>query len=210
MADLIRYDLLAQDALRGVVRKVLSDAAKNGLPGDHHFFIEFNFDAPGVRISERLRQSQLKKSPDSHFMTIVLQHQFWDLTVTDRHFEIGLSFGGVPEKLVVPFDAVKGFYDPSVQFGLQFEIAADAQAITGNAANEADGTTPAVERRPAPRGAASEPEEMPRTSARARKKDADSPAKKSGKDGAKEDGTKEDTGAPSGAQVVSLDKFRKK
>ena len=96
MTDLIRYDLLAQDALRGVVRKVLADAAKGGLPGDHHFFIEFNFDAPGVRISERLRQQQLKKSPDGHFMTIVLQHQFWDLVVTEKYFEIGLSFGGVP------------------------------------------------------------------------------------------------------------------
>ncbi|HWK01563.1 MAG TPA: ClpXP protease specificity-enhancing factor SspB [Xanthobacteraceae bacterium] len=209
MADLIRYDLLAQDALRGVVRKVLSDAAKNGLPGDHHFFIEFNFDAPGVKISERLRQSQLRKSPDSHFMTIVLQHQFWDLVVTDKQFEIGLSFGGVPEKLVVPFDAIKGFYDPSVQFGLQFEIATDAQAMTGSAANEADGEVPAIERRPSPRGAASEPEEMPKASARTKKKDADSPAKKSGRDGVK-DGTKEEADAQPSAQVVSLDKFRKK
>jgi hypothetical protein len=205
MADLIRYDLLAQDALRGVVRKVLSDAAKNGLPGEHHFFIEFNFDAPGVKISDRLRQSQIKKSPDSHFMTIVLQHQFWDLAVTDRHFEIGLSFGGVPEKLVVPFDAIKGFYDPSVQFGLQFEIATDAQAMTGNAANEADGTAPAAERRPAPRGAASEPEEMPKASTRAKKKDTDTAPKKAAKDN-----VKDDAGAQPSAQVLSLDKFRKK
>jgi hypothetical protein len=210
MADLIRYDLLAQDALRGVVRKVLSDAAKNGLPGDHHFFIEFNFDAPGVKISERLRQQQLKKSPDSHFMTIVLQHQFWDLAVTDKQFEIGLSFGGVPEKLIVPFDAVKGFYDPSVQFGLQFEIATDSQTTAGSAANEADSGTPAAERRPAPRGAASEPEEMPKASARAKRKDAESPAKKSGKDDTREDGAKEDAAAQPSAQVVSLDKFRKK
>jgi hypothetical protein len=214
MADLIRYDLLAQDALRGVVRKVLSDAAKSGLPGDHHFFIEFNFDAPGVKISERLRQSQFKKSPESHFMTIVLQHQFWDLAVTDKHFEIGLSFGGVPEKLVVPFDAIKGFYDPSVQFGLQFEIAADASAMDGNAANEADGVIPAgampaTERRPAPRGAPAEPEEKPKGAARAQKKDADAAAKKSGKDGAKED-TEEGAEAQPSAQVVSLDKFRKK
>ncbi len=216
MADLIRYDLLAQDALRGVVRKVLSDAAKSGLPGDHHFFIEFNFDAPGVKISERLRQSQLKKAPDSHFMTIVLQHQFWDLTVTDKYFEIGLSFGGVPEKLVVPFDAVKGFYDPSVQFGLQFELAAEAQAMPDNAANEADGTVPLTERRSAPRGAASEPEEMPKVSAaRAKKKDTEAASKKTAKDSAKDSAknAKEDaasTDAPPSAQVLSLDKFRKK
>ena len=193
MTDLIRYDLLAQDALRGVVRKVLADAAKGGLPGDHHFFIEFNFDAPGVRISERLRQSQLKKSPDSHFMTIVLQHQFWDLAVTDKHFEIGLSFGGVPEKLVVPFDAIKGFYDPSVQFGLQFEIVQDSQ-MQPAAANE-PGDVIAADRR-APRGAASEPEETPKTetakTALAKKEAADEPAEQAG------------------AQVVSLDKFRKK
>ena len=210
MADLIRYDLLAQDALRGVVRKVLSDAAKSGLPGDHHFFIEFNMDAPGVKISDRLRQSQLKKSPDSHFMTIVLQHQFWDLVATEKYFEIGLSFGGVPEKLVVPFDAIKGFYDPSVQFGLQFELAPEAQAISVNAANEADGATPIIsERRPAPRGAASEPEEMPKASpARAKKKDAEAAPKKNAKETAKE--SAETAGAQPSAQVLSLDKFRKK
>ena len=209
MADLIRYDLLAQDALRGVVRKVLSDAAKSGLPGDHHFFIEFNLDAPGVKISERLRQSQLKKSPDSHFMTIVLQHQFWDLVATDKYFEIGLSFGGVPEKLVVPFDAIKGFYDPSVQFGLQFELAPETQIMPANAANEADGATPISERRPAPRGAASEPEEMPKaSSARAKKKDAESTSKKNAKDTVKE--SAEPAGAQPSAQVLSLDKFRKK
>jgi hypothetical protein len=145
----------------------------------------------------------------------VLQHQFWDLAVTDKQFEIGLSFGGVPEKLVVPFDAIKGFYDPSVQFGLQFEIAADAQATTEDAANQADGTMPAgtisaAERRPAPRGAASEPEEMPKAAGRSKKKDSDAAAKKSGKDGAREDGMKEDAGAQPSAQVVSLDKFRKK
>ena len=116
MADLIRYDLLAQDALRGVVRKVLTDVAREGLKGDHHFYVAFDTRAPGVRISDRLRG----KYPEE--MTIVLQHQFWDLTVTEQTFEVGVSFGGTPERLLVPFTAIKGFFDPSVQFGLQFEV----------------------------------------------------------------------------------------
>jgi len=115
--DLIRYDILAQDALRGVVRKVLSEVAKTGLPGEHHFYITFETRAPGVRISSRM----LAQYPEE--MTIVLQHQFWDLAVTEHAFEVGLSFNGVPERLLVPFAAIKGFVDPSVQFGLQFETA---------------------------------------------------------------------------------------
>jgi len=115
MADQIRYDLLTQQALRGVVRSVLSEAAKKGLPGDHHFFIEFDTLAPGVRMSDRLRAQHPEK------MTIILQHQFWDLAVNDTAFEVGLSFGGITERLTVPFDAIHGFFDPSVQFGLQFE-----------------------------------------------------------------------------------------
>lgn len=113
--DLIRYDILAQDALRGVVRKVLAEVAKTGLPGEHHFYITFETRAPGVRISTRM----LAQYPEE--MTIVLQHQFWDLAVTEHAFEVGLSFNGVPERLLVPFTAVKSFLDPSVQFGLQFE-----------------------------------------------------------------------------------------
>ena len=116
--DLIRYDILAQDALRGVVRKVLAEVAKTGLPGDHHFYITFETRAPGVRISSRM----LAQYPED--MTIVLQHQYWDLSVTEHAFEVGLSFNGVPERLLVPFMAVKSFVDPSVQFGLQFESAA--------------------------------------------------------------------------------------
>ncbi len=119
--DHIRYDLLAQDALRGLVRKVLTDAAKSGLPGEHHFSISFRTDAEGVKMSPRLREQFPQE------MTIILQYQFWDLKVTDTGFEVGLSFGGVPEKLAVPFTAIKSFFDPSVQFGLQFEtIEADA------------------------------------------------------------------------------------
>jgi uncharacterized protein len=113
--DHIRYDVLARDALRGVLRKVLSDAAAHGLPGEHHFFITFISTAEGVKLSPRL----LAQYPDE--MTIILQHQFWDLVVLEDRFEVGLSFGGVPERLAVPFSAIKSFFDPSVQFGLQFE-----------------------------------------------------------------------------------------
>jgi hypothetical protein len=113
--DHIRYDLLTQEALRGVLRTVLSDAAKNGLPGDHHFFVTFDTCAESVRLSQRMRAQYPKE------MTIVLQHQFWDLSISDDSFEVGLSFGGVPERLSIPFAAVKGFFDPSVEFGLQFE-----------------------------------------------------------------------------------------
>jgi hypothetical protein len=120
--DHIRYDLLAQEALRGVVRRVLADAAKNGLPGDHHFFVTFDTRAEGVRLSQRMRAQYPEE------MTVVLQHQFWDLSVSDDGFEVGLSFGGVPEKLAIPFTAVKGFFDPSVQFGLQFEQGGEAAA----------------------------------------------------------------------------------
>jgi len=113
--DHIRYDILAQEALRSLVRNVLLDVAKNGLPGQHHFFITFDTLADGVRLSPRLR---------SHYpndMTIVLHHQFWDLIVNDTGFEVGLSFSGIPERLAVPFAAIKRFVDPSVQFALQFE-----------------------------------------------------------------------------------------
>ncbi len=119
--DHIRYDILAQEALRGVVRKVLSEVARTGLPGDHHFFISFVTQAPGVRLSQKLI-SQYDKE-----MTIVLQNQYWDLKVSETGFEVGLSFDGVNETLLIPFSAIKGFFDPSVQFGLQFEVA-EAQA----------------------------------------------------------------------------------
>lgn len=111
--DHIRYDILTQEALRGVVRKVLAEVARTGLPGEHHFFISFITKASGVRISQRL----LEQYPDD--MTIVLQNQFWDLKVGESGFEVGLSFDDKPEALFIPFTAIKGFFDPSVQFGLQ-------------------------------------------------------------------------------------------
>lgn len=115
--DHIRYDILAQEALRGVVRKVLTEVARTGLPGEHHFFISFVSQAPGVRMSQNLLAQYEKE------MTIVLQNQYWDLKVTETGFEVGLSFDGQNELLFVPFSAIKGFFDPSVQFGLQFEVA---------------------------------------------------------------------------------------
>ena len=113
--DLMRYDLLAQEALRGVVRASLRKIVKSGLPGEHHFYIAFDTRYPGVRLSERLDNKYPRE------MTIVLQHQYWNLQVREDEFEVELSFDNIPERLVVPFNAIKGFLDPHVQFGLQFE-----------------------------------------------------------------------------------------
>jgi hypothetical protein len=122
MTDHFRYDLMTQQALRGVLRNVLLEVVKKKvLPGEHHFYISFDTHADGVKISERLRLQYPEQ------MTIILQHQFWDLAVGERGFEVGLSFGGIPEKLVIPFEAINGFFDPSVQFGLQFEEVTEGQ-----------------------------------------------------------------------------------
>jgi hypothetical protein len=144
--DHIRYDILAQNALRGVMREVLTDAAKNGLPGEHHFYISFDTTAEGVRMSDRLREQHPQE------ITIILQHQFWDLAVTGDHFEVGLSFNGVPERLSVPFEAVKGFFDPSVQFGLQFETidTGAAEAADEQSASDQRVSTPLSKNLPAP------------------------------------------------------------
>ncbi|WP_457583758.1 SspB family protein [Ensifer canadensis] len=138
--DHIRYDILAQDALRGVIRKVLTEVAATGhLPGEHHFFITFLTGAPGVRISQHLKS----KYPEQ--MTIVVQHQFWELKVSDIGFEIGLSFSDTPERLVIPFNAIRGFYDPSVNFELEFDVAtaeeeeAESAEITAYPVPETDG-----------------------------------------------------------------------
>ena len=132
--DHMRYDILAQEALRGVVRKVLAEVAKTGLPGEHHFFISFATRAPGVRLSEKLLGQYDKE------MTIVIQNQYWDLKVSETGFEVGLSFDGIPETLVIPFSAVKGFFDPSVQFGLQFDpaTASGAEAVEAGADAEVE------------------------------------------------------------------------
>lgn len=179
--DYIRYDILTQEALRGVVRTVLSDAAAKGLPGEHHFFISFDTRADGVKISPRL----LAQYPDE--MTIVLQHQFWDLTVTQDAFEVGLSFNGIPERLVVPLAAITAFVDPSVQFGLKFAIQADA-------AEEEEAEPVSNERPPAQRERPStaEPPPVPANP---------SPLAKAGD---------EDANTQGGGEVVRLDRFRKK
>jgi uncharacterized protein len=114
--DLMRYDQLAQQALRGVVREALKKVQKSGLPGEHHFYIAFNTRYQGVELSERIAARYPRE------MTVVLQHQFWNLHIQEDHFSVELSFDNIPEKLVVPFNAIKGFLDPSVQFGLQFEV----------------------------------------------------------------------------------------
>jgi hypothetical protein len=178
--DHIRYDILAQAALRGVVRTVLADAAKKGLPGEHHFKITFSTTAPGVRLSDRMRA----RYPQD--MTIVLQHQFWDLVVGEPAFEVGLSFGGVTELITVPFDAVTAFFDPAVQFGFQFET------IEGTASAEADsGAQPAGKPAPAaarPVAEEKKPEALPALP------EAETPVPDQG----------------SGGEVVRLDRFRKK
>jgi hypothetical protein len=167
--DHIRYDVLARDALRGVLRRVLADAAEQGLPGEHHFFITFLSTAEGVRLSPRL----LAQYPEE--MTVILQHQFWDLVVTEDRFEVGLSFGGIPERLVVPFNSIKSFFDPSVQFSLQFEPP-DAAA------------EPAAKKSPAGPAPSALPAPVP-----APAENQETPAKPG-----------------DGAEVVRLDRFRKK
>ena len=114
--SLIPYDEIVQEALRAVVGRVLGTvAATQALPGAHHFYITFKTHAPGVDIPQRL----IERFPDE--MTIVLQHRFWDLKVEEDSFSVGLSFGGVPSTLHVPFAAVTDFVDPCVDFSLKFQ-----------------------------------------------------------------------------------------
>ena len=113
--SLIDYESLSQQAMRGVIRAVLKKTADEGLPGDHHFHISFDTQMQGVTLSKRLHERYPKE------MTIVLQHRYWDLFVKDDHFEVKLTFDSIPERLVVPFSAIKVFFDPSVRYGLQFE-----------------------------------------------------------------------------------------
>jgi hypothetical protein len=134
MKDIFRYDKMVETALRGVVREALARTAKQGLPGTHHFYITFRTDADGVSIPEYLKT----KYPSE--MTIVLEHQFWDLEVTDAHFAVTLSFANRPERVFVPLGAITAFADPSVKFGLQF------QETTGEAPAE---KTPPAKKTPA-------------------------------------------------------------
>lgn len=137
--SLIPYDEIVQEALRAVVGRVLRPVADSGaLPGEHHFYITFKTQAPGVHIPRRL----IERFPDE--MTIVLQNRFWELAVGDAQFSVGLSFGGVPSKLVIPYSAITGFQDPAVHFELRFQAqdGPDEPEPVEVAENDAD-TTPA-------------------------------------------------------------------
>ncbi|MFQ5467371.1 MAG: SspB family protein [Kiloniellaceae bacterium] len=136
----LRYDQMVEDALRGVVGRALAHAAAHGLPGDHHFYVTFRTAHPDVRISANLRQ----RYPGE--MTIVLQHQYWDLEVEPEFFAVTLSFSDVAERLIIPFSAVVAFADPSVRFGLQFDVGDGAGAV----APDGDEETGEAEQAPAP------------------------------------------------------------
>ncbi|HEY1780603.1 MAG TPA: ClpXP protease specificity-enhancing factor SspB [Roseiarcus sp.] len=182
--DLIRYDLLVQDALRSVVRKVLADTARNGLIGEHHFNIAFKTQAPGVVAPPGVKS----RFPDE--MSIVLQHEFWDLVVTQESFEVSLNFARKPERLTVPFDSITGFTDPSVPFGFKLEPRVSEPAAQPPAAVERKepasppGRPPA---KPAPVKPTAQPAAAKASSG------AEKPAEPDGE-----------------AKVVSIDAFRKK
>lgn len=206
----IDYEALAQGAMRAVVRTVLTRVAKTGLPGEHHFYIAFNTKAPGVSLSPRLKE----RYPEE--MTVVLQHRFWDLLVTDDRFEVNLTFDSIPERLVVPFTAIKVFFDPSVPYGLQFEEAGMGGGQTGAAekiVEDSDGEGGQ------PRGKSRGPSLVrPERKPRAPRKPA---AEKAGKGAdVAAPSEKEETSAADeapqtppvdpGPKVVKLDAFRKK
>ncbi len=134
----IDYDAKVQDALRGVVKTILSETAENGLVGDHHFYIAFKTQADGVDIPDHLKT----RFPEE--MTIVLQHKFWGLKVSEEQFEVGLSFNQQPAQLVIPFDAIVGFVDPSVQFALQFHEETDLEEEEEPAIDAPDTLDPIV------------------------------------------------------------------
>lgn len=186
--DWLRYDRLVEDALRSVVRRALLEVAANGLPGDHHFYLTFHTQDPGVSLSPALRAQYPKE------MTIVLQHQFWGLEVLEDQFTVKLSFNGVRETLVIPFQSVVSFADPSVKFGLQFET---TESDDGNIDSEDDEVEESS-------GGATLPAVLP-TKARDLN-DLPKSVDKNSTDAAEA----EKPAAGKGAQVVTLDAFRKK
>ncbi|HEY1944144.1 MAG TPA: ClpXP protease specificity-enhancing factor SspB [Roseiarcus sp.] len=186
--DYIRYDLLVQDALRSVVRKVMADVARGGLPGDHHFNIAFKTHAQGVVIPAAMRQ----RYPDE--MAIILQHEFWDLEVGADAFEVSLNFSRKPERLTIPFDSITGFSDPSVPFGFKLEPrisqpGADAASVAPGKSAEAASAAPLQTAKPSPPAAAAP------KSAEGAGKNSEAPAKPREGEAAK---------------IVSIDAFRKK
>jgi uncharacterized protein len=205
--DYIRYDILAQEALRGLVRTVLADTAAKGLPGDHHFFITFETGAEGVRLSPRLR------SQHPINMTIVLQHQFWDLSVSEEAFEVGLSFNGIPEKLRIPWGAITDFVDPSVEFGLKFAVVGEADKATDEQAPVTPATATGATLGETPRPPARH-EARPVASAGQDQGPAQAPAQAPAQPPAPAPAGLEPPVSPNkpdgGAEVVRLDRFRKK
>lgn len=136
--SLIPYDEIVQEALRAVVGRVLGSVASNGgLPGEHHFYITFKTQAPGVEIPKRL----IERFPDE--MTIVMQNRYWDLVVDESRFSVGLSFNQVPSKLVIPYSAITGFHDPAVNFELRFQATEGPDEPEPRDEAENDGETPA-------------------------------------------------------------------
>ncbi|MFT3732094.1 MAG: ClpXP protease specificity-enhancing factor SspB [Hyphomicrobium sp.] len=214
----IDYAKLQQEAMRGVVRSVLQQVIKTGLPGDHHFYISFHTQAQGVILSKRLKE----KYPNE--MTIVLQHRFWDLIVSEDRFEVKLTFDGIPERLVVPFSAIKVFIDPSVRYGLQFdEEASDRESAPAPRALTADATyddsseaprtqtkKPRTPRKPrADKDAASRSPQLAAVETSQALPPNPEPATKAGEAVAK-DGDDAAEKQPEGAKILSLDQFRKK
>jgi hypothetical protein len=143
MNDRFHYDALVDDALRSVVRRVLTQVADKGLPGSHHFYISFRSTDPGVMLPDYLRA----KYPEE--MTIVLQHQYWDLIIGPDSFEVTVSFNKQQERIKVPFAALSAFVDPSVRFGLQFDRK-DKAAASDKTADKVEAATPAPTPLPAP------------------------------------------------------------
>ncbi len=188
--DQMQYDLLTQKALRGVVRAALEHAAREGLPGEHHFYIAFSTLAPGIQISSRLRELH------SEEMTIILQHQFYALEVGFDRFTVQLHFNNIAETLVVPLDAITGFYDPSVQFGLQFDISTQATATNAQRGRSSTDHQPA----------ANAQLKLPESNSNKDEKAFPLPATDNPDTN---DEITADKSASGGAQVVSIDKFRK-
>ena len=188
MNDRFHYDALVDDALRSVVRRVLTQVAETGLPGSHHFYISFRSNDPGVELPEYLRA----KYPEE--MTIVLQHQYWDLIIREDDFEVTVSFNKQQERIKVPFAALSAFVDPSVRFGLQFDRKDKGTVPAEKPAAAPAGTTPlpAPEKRPS-LGAPTN------TASGEAKADADT----------KPDETPEKPDDPA-SKIVKLDSFRKK
>ena len=154
----IDYGVLLQRALRSVVRVVLERTVREGLPGEHHFYLSLRTDHPGTQVPPFLRQ----RFPEE--ITVVLQHQFRDLTVDDDGFAVTLRFDGMPARIVVPWEAVVAFFDPTAEFGLRFDMPALAGAAaqrSGLAAVPAPGAAPAERNDASPNGDAPPEREAP-------------------------------------------------